>query len=76
MIFGIALLHKKCYNVDEIKKPEGMTMSVCGERLRELRVLNNLTQQRPSDCVAIKFIPILEETEVIDIEWFKDSGKG
>lgn len=31
--------------------------------------INNLTQQRPSDCVAIKFIPILEETEVIDIEW-------
>ena len=31
--------------------------------------INNLTQHRPSDCVAIKFIPILEETEVIDIEW-------
>ncbi len=31
--------------------------------------INNLTQHRPVDCVAIKFIPILEETEVIDIEW-------
>ncbi len=31
--------------------------------------INNLTQHRPSDCVAIKFIPILEETEVINIEW-------
>lgn len=31
--------------------------------------INNLTQHRPADCVAIKFIPILEETEVIDIEW-------
>lgn len=31
--------------------------------------INNLTQHRPDDCVAIKFIPILEETEVIDIEW-------
>lgn len=31
--------------------------------------INNLTQHRPTDCVAIKFIPILEETEVIDIEW-------
>jgi NAD-dependent DNA ligase len=24
---------------------------------------------RPSDCVAIKFVPMLEETEVVDIEW-------
>ena len=31
--------------------------------------INNLTQHRPDDCVAIKFVPILEETEVIDIEW-------
>ena len=31
--------------------------------------INNLTRHRPTDCVAIKFIPILEETEVIDIEW-------
>lgn len=31
--------------------------------------INNLTQHRPTDCVAIKFIPVLEETEVIDIEW-------
>ena len=31
--------------------------------------INNLRQHRPTDCVAIKFIPILENTEVIDIEW-------
>lgn len=31
--------------------------------------INNLTLHRPTDCVAIKFIPILEETEVINIEW-------
>lgn len=30
---------------------------------------NNLTKQRPSDCVAIKFVPMLQETEVVDIEW-------
>lgn len=29
----------------------------------------NLVDERPIDCVAIKFIPILEETEVIDIIW-------
>lgn len=29
----------------------------------------NLVDERPVDCVAIKFIPILEETEVIDIIW-------
>ena len=31
--------------------------------------INNLTEGRPKDCVAIKFIPMLEETEVVDIEW-------
>ena len=30
---------------------------------------NNLTEYRPTDCVAIKFVPIIQETEVIDIEW-------
>lgn len=29
----------------------------------------NLNERRPNDCVAIKFIPMLEETEVIDITW-------
>ena len=31
--------------------------------------INNTTEHRPSDCVAIKFVPMLEETEVIDITW-------
>lgn len=30
---------------------------------------NDLTEIRPKDCVAIKFIPMLQETEVVDIEW-------
>ena len=30
---------------------------------------NNLTEHRPKDCVAIKFIPMLQETEVINITW-------
>ena len=30
---------------------------------------NNTTERRPSDCVAIKFIPMLEETEVVNITW-------
>ena len=30
---------------------------------------NNLTERRPKDCVAIKFIPMLEETEVVNITW-------
>ncbi len=29
----------------------------------------NFTERRPSDCVAIKFIPQFEATEVVDIEW-------
>lgn len=31
--------------------------------------INNTTLSRPTDCVAIKFIPMLEETTVIDIKW-------
>ena len=31
--------------------------------------INNLTEPRPSDCIAIKFVPNLEETEVINITW-------
>lgn len=30
---------------------------------------NNLTEHRPKDCVAVKFVPMLEETEVVDIKW-------
>ena len=30
---------------------------------------NNITEVRPKDCVAIKFIPMLQETEVVDITW-------
>ena len=31
--------------------------------------ISDLGESRPKDCVAIKFIPMLEETEVVDIEW-------
>ena len=30
---------------------------------------NNTIERRPKDCVAIKFIPMLEETEVTNITW-------
>lgn len=30
---------------------------------------NNVTEARPKDCVAVKFVPMLEETEVVDIKW-------
>ena len=30
---------------------------------------NNTTERRPKDCVAIKFVPMLEETEVLNITW-------
>ena len=30
---------------------------------------NNTAEHRPKDCVAIKFIPMLEETEVTNITW-------
>ena len=31
--------------------------------------INNTTETRPKDCVAIKFIPMLTETEVTNIVW-------
>lgn len=30
---------------------------------------NNNTEARPKDCVAIKFLPMITKTTVIDIEW-------
>lgn len=36
--------------------------------VQEYRILN-LNDRRSSDCVAIKFIPMLEPTTVTDIEW-------
>lgn len=35
--------------------------------------ISDLGEVRPKDCVAVKFIPMLEETEIIDIEW--NTGK-
>ena len=31
--------------------------------------INNMTERRPSDCVAIKYTPMTEPTTVVDIEW-------
>ena len=43
---------------------DGIVMKpVAGNRI------SDLGEARPKDCVAIKFIPMLEETEVVDIEW-------
>ena len=30
---------------------------------------NNLTRIRPKDCVAVKFLPMIQQTEIVDIEW-------
>lgn len=30
---------------------------------------NNLTEHRPKDCVAVKFVPMLQETEIVEIQW-------
>jgi len=31
--------------------------------------MHNTTETRPKDCVAVKFMPMLQETEIIDMEW-------
>lgn len=30
---------------------------------------NNLIEHRPKDCVAVKFVPELNETEIVDVKW-------
>ena len=35
--------------------------------------ISDLSEVRPKDCIAVKFIPMLQETEVIDVEW--NTGK-
>lgn len=37
--------------------------------------ISDLGEVRPKDCVAVKFIPMLEETEVVDIEWNVSKNK-
>lgn len=39
--------------------------------IAEKRLTNTsaIFEERPSDCIAIKFVPMLEETEVINITW-------
>ena len=47
---------------------DGIVMKpVAGHRI------SDLSEVRPKDCVAVKFIPMLQETEVIEIEW--NTGK-
>ena len=31
--------------------------------------MNNTEDNRPKDCIAVKFIPMLQETEIVDIKW-------
>jgi NAD-dependent DNA ligase len=43
---------------------DGIVIKPCSE-YRE----NNSTDHRPKDCVAVKFMPMLQETEIVGIEW-------
>lgn len=43
--------------------------SLDGIVIKPLNRENNLTKPRPIDCVAIKFVPQLQETTVTNIEW-------
>lgn len=36
--------------------------------LQEYRI-NNTTKARPTDCVAVKFLPMIQESEIVDMEW-------
>lgn len=43
--------------------------SLDGIVIKPINRENNLTKPRPTDCVAIKFVPELQETTVTNIEW-------
>ena len=62
----LALLYKKFD--DHRKNSEYALDGFVIKPISSARKLN-LTEARPKDCVAIKFIPMLEETEVINITW-------
>ena len=60
-----------CYNDMNHYRHESCEYALDGIVIKPIASIreNNTTEHRPKDCVAIKFIPMLEETEVLNITW-------
>lgn len=60
-----------CYNDMNQYRHESCEYALDGIVIKPIVSIreNNTTEHRPKDCVAIKFIPMLEETEVLNITW-------
>ena len=60
-----------CYNNMNQYRHESCEYALDGIVIKPIASIreNNTTEHRPKDCVAIKFIPMLEETEVLNITW-------
>ena len=60
-----------CYNDMNQYRHEHCEYALDGIVIKPIASIreNNTTEHRPKDCVAIKFIPMLEETEVLNITW-------
>lgn len=60
-----------CYNDMNQYRHESCEYALDGIVIKPIASIreNNTTEHRPKDCVAIKFIPMLEETEVLNITW-------
>ena len=60
-----------CYNDMNQYRHESCEYALDGIVIKPIVPIreNNTTEHRPKDCVAIKFIPMLEETEVLNITW-------
>lgn len=71
--FGISINNdkdfQKIYHEFEEYRNNVCPYSLDGIVIKPLNRENNLTKQRPTDCVAIKFVPQLQETVVTNIEW-------
>ena len=62
---------ERLYHKFEIYRNEDACYALDGIVLKPIAGYreNNLTEHRPKDCVAVKFAPMLQETEIVDIEW-------
>lgn len=62
---------KLCYNDMNQYRHEYCEYALDGIVIKPIASIreNNTAEHRPKDCVAIKFIPMLEETEVLNITW-------
>lgn len=60
---------EKIYKEFEDYRNNKCPYSLDGIVIKPINRENNLTKPRPTDCIAIKFVPQMQETTVTDIVW-------